>query len=299
MRNITYIFVYVRDLSTSRAFYEKKLGLRVLEEDEGCAKYDVGTVILALNLAADSSGDVHPDDTSMIVFHVDDIDLMRHSLEGRGVLFSGNTSRYEIGATATFYDPDGHCFCLYQPSAESMTWPSGDKLQFSLNTYRLPDQSSGDLQVSAIGGASADLRGHVITYLFLFIGDVEESARFYEEKMGLTCLEREPEAGVVKYDVGGFMLATHLVESEPTVRARNEDLIRKRGIAPVFQVPQFEAAHDVLQSRGIKFKGQPVTSAIGRVILFTDPSGHIFYLYEASQDAMTWPSGKKLAQLAG
>jgi predicted enzyme related to lactoylglutathione lyase len=298
MRSIIYIFIYVRDLQISRAFYEINLGLNVLEEGQGFVKYDVGTVILALNVVPASPGPVHPDDTSMIVFHVEDIDVMRQNLERKGVSFSGAISRYEIGATATFYDPDGHCYCLYQPSTEAMTWPSGGKLRFSVSTYSSVGQISGALQGSSKTDASVDLSGHVVTYLFLFIGDVEEAAQFYEEKLGLSCVERDSAAGVAKYDVGGFLLATHLVESEPTVRARSEDLKRHKDIAPVFQVSQFETAYNLLQSRGVKFREQPVTSAIGRVIRFSDPNGHIFYLYEASQEALTWPSGKKLLQLA-
>src|SRR6185503_9567414 len=92
---------------------------------------DVGGTILALNRAKDFSMEVggRPDDTSIIVFHVDDIDAMRSSLEARGVEFSGPTDRYDIGATATLYSPDGHCLGLYEPSEESLHWPSGDKIR--------------------------------------------------------------------------------------------------------------------------------------------------------------------------
>jgi catechol 2,3-dioxygenase-like lactoylglutathione lyase family enzyme len=49
---LVYLFIYVRDLALSREFYEGTLGLRVIEEDPGCVKFDCGHVILGLNRSA-------------------------------------------------------------------------------------------------------------------------------------------------------------------------------------------------------------------------------------------------------
>lgn len=129
-RRVVYLFLYVRDLAASRDFFERALRLRVLEADERSVKYDTGEVILALNRAADYGIALpnEPDHSTDIVFLVEDLDAARAALEQRGVVFT-ETHRYEIGAISDFYDPDGHWFTLYETSAESLTWPSGDRIQ--------------------------------------------------------------------------------------------------------------------------------------------------------------------------
>src|SRR5215204_334561 len=127
---VVYLFVYVRDLGESRAFYESTLGLQVIEEDKDCVKFDGGQVILALNRAADYGIDLPKgqDTSTDIVFLVDDLEAMRTALEQRGVSFLP-TCWYQPGGIADFYDPDGHWLTLYEPSKEAMMWPSGDRIR--------------------------------------------------------------------------------------------------------------------------------------------------------------------------
>jgi predicted enzyme related to lactoylglutathione lyase len=301
---LLYLFVYVKDLSASRAYYEQKLGFHLLEEDADSAKYDAGEIILALN-KADNYGiktGTAPDDTSIIVFHVDDIDAMRSAMEEKGVEFSGATDRYEIGATATFYDPDGHCFALYEPSAEAMMWPSADRIRKILGangTSAKPDQASRK---------SAKTRGREVinkltlgtrkmVYLFLFVRDTAEALEFYNKKLGLTCVENSPEAGVAKYNAGGIILATHLVASEEGARAKREDLESMRSIAPVFHVSDVESVFAKLSADKVTFVTDPTRSSIGITAQFKDPSGHTLYLYEPSPAALDWPSGDKVKHI--
>jgi predicted enzyme related to lactoylglutathione lyase len=295
-----YLFIYVSDLTASREFYEQRVGLRVIEEDADAVKYDAGEIILALNRAGDYGIKVEPrpDDSSMIVFHVDDIDAMRAALEGRGVKFSGATERYDIGATAVFYDLDGHCLCLYEPSEEALTWPSAEKIRaiLSANGHGAAAPSEGTPAPTGAGG-NLSLGARKMLYLFLFVRDVAESFEFYHNKLGLRILEESDEVGVVKYDCGGVILATHLVESEGNAKASAEDLERAKGIAPVFHVPDIEEAHRRLAAAGVEFNGGVRRSEIGAVALFKDPSGHMFYLYEPSEQALSWSSGSKVRQV--
>lgn len=299
---MVYLFIYVSNLDASREFYEKRLGLRVLEQDAGAVKYDTGECILALNRAGDYGIQVEPrpDDSSIIVFHVDDIDAMRAALEGRGVKFSGATDRYDIGATAVFYDLDGHCLCLYEPSEEALTWPSADKIRAILSANgrgaAVIDRSQSPT-APAGGDGGLSLSERKLLYLFLFVRDVGESFDFYHGKLGLRVLEESDEVGVVKYDCGGVILATHLVESEGNAKASAGDLVRPKGIAPVFHVPDIEAVYSKLAAEGLEFSGGPRRSDIGAVALFKDPSGHVFYLYEPSEQALGWPSGDKIKQV--
>lgn len=304
--NMIYLFVYVNDLPASRKFYEEGLGLRVIEEDAVSVKYDTGEIILALNKAKDYGLDVGggPDDTSIIVFHADDIDAIRAALERRGVQFSGSTDRYDIGATAMFYDLDGHCLCLYEPSEEALTWPSADKIRAIIGAKRevegvdaIPggttSKSAGDV------GGGLSLRDQKLLYLFLFVKDTDEARDFYGGTLGLRILEESPEAGVTKYDAGGLLLATHLVESEEGARATTEDLNRPKGIAPVFYVEDIDAVFERLSNETVKITTPPQQSGIGTIVKFEDPTGHIFYLYQPSDEALGWPSGSKIKKILG
>lgn len=298
---IVYLFVYVNDLAASRSFYEEKLGLRVLEEDAVSVKYDVGEIILALNKAKDYGIEVRsePDDTSIIVFHVDDIDAMRSALEKRGVEFSGETDRYDIGATATFYDLDGHCLSLYEPSPEALMWPSGDRIRAILSANGAPSgqRPAGEAAAAAQTSDSLTLGARKMIYLFLFVRDVAEAATFYGRTLNLPVVEESPEAGVAKYNAGGIILATHLVASEEGARAKPEDLQRPKGIAPVFHVSGIQSVFDTLSKKEVRFTSHPAQSEIGTITRFEDPSGHVFYLYEPSDEALGWPSGSKIKRV--
>ena len=51
------------------------------------------------------------------------------TLIDRGLGFSTRRVAYsKIGGTTRFEDPSGHRFCLYEPSDDSLTWGSGQKV---------------------------------------------------------------------------------------------------------------------------------------------------------------------------
>ena len=316
---VVYLFLYVKDLAVSRDFYEHALGLRVIEEDSDSVKYDAGEIILCLN-KADAYGitlSTPPDHSTDIVFLVDDIDGMRAALEERGVVFSG-TSRYEVGAIADFYDPDGHWFTLYEPSEEAMTWPSGEKIRTVWNTNG--KGASGQSVPSIVLGRSngrdkEELRldGKTIIYLFLFVQDANEAFKFYHHSLGLLDLEGGPcsrassadAEGVIKYDGGGVMLTSHHIDEERTeidvsehaCPPRRLDPEHMEGKAVVFHVTEIERVVEGLSRKGIQFNDGLNRSQIGIIAKFKDPTGHTFYLYEPSAEALNWPSGTKLKQI--
>jgi predicted enzyme related to lactoylglutathione lyase len=314
---IVYLFLYVQDLSASRNFFERVLRLRVLEEDESSVKYDTGEVILALNRAADH-GVTLPDEhdhSTDIVFLVDSVDEARAALEARGVRFT-ETHRYEIGAITDFYDPDGHWFTLYETSEESQTWPSGDRIEAVRALYRnrpAPGPLSPADAAATAGDDDFSLDGKPLIYLFLFVRDAYEAFGVYSENLGLRDIEGGPcsrastadEEGVIKYDTGGIILTTHSLE---TVREEEEIIDHPcpprtvnpkemGGKAVVFHTPDIEVAVKGLSDKGIRFDSGVVRSGIGAVARFADPSGHVFYLYEPSLEALRSPSGTKLRKI--
>lgn len=299
-----YLFLYVQEMPAARRFYEETLGLPVLEAEDRAVKYDTGEVILALNLAGDYGIPLtgEKDRSQLIVFHVDDLDATRAALEAKGVSFTGPTERYEIGATATFYDPDGHCLLLYEPSEESLTWPSGDKIREILaadsrdhTILRVLEQHR-----SAAGTAPSGkpiLGDRKILYIFNFVTDLKRAKDFYAGKLGLPVLEEDEGVGVVKYDAGGFLLSTHLVETQANASRREHmDVIRSSAL--VFLVPDARSDYQKLQQAGISFETSVIDGEIGAIARFRDPDGHVFYLYEPSPAAWSWPSGTKIARLA-
>lgn len=193
---IIYLFLYVNDLDESRAFYERTLGLRVLEADSYAVKYDVGQIILCLNRAEDYGIKLlgRRDDASDIVFLVDDINVARQALEARGVQFIRRRT-YEIGFVIDFYDPNGHRLMIYEPSHVALSWPSGDKLRA---VWRASGRGSSELiglpaitqPMSAKEMEAVGLDGKPLIYLFLFVPTSDEALAFYQGELGLRALER-------------------------------------------------------------------------------------------------------------
>lgn len=285
---ICYLFLYVRDLAMARELFETKLGFDPVETDEAAAKYQAGLTMIALNRASDFGIDLNaPRTRPLIVLHAGDVAAADAALAVRGVR-RGSIDRYDIGATVEILDPERHGLMLYEPSKEALTWPSAEKIRAVM----------GDEDPAARAGAhlvEGDFRmgARPVIYLFLFVRDAEEAREFYSAKLGLKILETDDAVGVVKYDVGSFILATH---AEGDLGARG-DPPRACGMASVFLVRDMDAAYVELGRRGVEFAGPPSTSAIGRTARFQDPNGHAFFLYQPSPTALGWPSGRLLARL--
>ena len=290
---IVYLFLYVNDMARSRDFFERTLGLTILEEDDDAVKYDAGGVILALNRAGERGVPLNSrnDDTSIIVFYTEQIHELRAALEKRGLQFSGPVIDTHVGSISTFYDPDGHCFSLYQSNGWSKTRESWKRIAAILaNDYTasgLPAPPSGK-PLEKIGLAASK-----VVYLFLFIRDYAAGRAYYEQTLGMQPIEVSKEAGVCKYDVGPFLLATHEIAAEAGARATVEDLQHPRTSAPVFCVNDFDAVHRSLSQSGAAPTASS-SSRIGKLCRIADPDGHSFYVYEPSLEALAWPSGAKI-----
>jgi catechol 2,3-dioxygenase-like lactoylglutathione lyase family enzyme len=299
---VIYMFVYVRDLDVSREFYRDALGLRVIEEDSACVKFDCGHVILALNRAADFNI-VLPDSrdrSTEIVFLVDSVAETRAVLESRGVQFQP-TSSEEPGQIANFYDPDGHWYTLYEPNEQALSWPSGKRVQALMKAQQSRNGNGGPQKKLNSSGASGNgctgLDGSEILYEFLFVRNVAETQAFYHDYLGLQDIEGGPcsqsstegDDGVVKYDTG-VLLTTHL---RPTLEP-DEHL---KSITTVFHVNNIEHVANTLSRKGKGFTYELVRSEIGVTASFEDPTGHRFYLYEPSEAALRTPSGQKIQEI--
>jgi predicted enzyme related to lactoylglutathione lyase len=268
---LVYVFVYVKSIPDARHFYEDTLGLKPIEVEEHAVKYDTGDVMLALNEAGPAGVSLpEKDNSSILVFHVDNVDEMRGKLAENGVAFAA-TERYDIGAIAPFHSPDGQSFMLYEPSHEALGWPSGDRIKKILARPKRHD-------VPLLGERK-------LLYTFLFVPDFKRAYDFYHDALGLRDLEQDDGEGVVKYDVGGAILATH----------RTKNVTPGRNLALVFHTSDIERAAATLKERGVDLDGIR-RSEIGAVARFDDPFGHMLYLYSPSEQAKSWPSGKLIGE---
>jgi predicted enzyme related to lactoylglutathione lyase len=121
----------VEDLGESVCFYGEVLDLGLLEHAADRARFATGGVDLVLE-PRDTAVDGRAPDrrTCLVVFYTPELETARTELESRGVDFGNRRGAFsEIGGTARFDDPSGHRFCLYQPSAESLSWESGPKVK--------------------------------------------------------------------------------------------------------------------------------------------------------------------------
>jgi lactoylglutathione lyase len=106
------VYLYVRDLERSLAFYRDLLGIP-LHGDETWVEAELGGTRFALHLAHDgvgelSSGTVHLD------LEVADADEAAERLRAAGVEVR-ETMRDDWGTAVEVVDPDGYRIALFQP----------------------------------------------------------------------------------------------------------------------------------------------------------------------------------------
>lgn len=266
---ITTIVAHARDLARTRRFYEQALGLRPFAADASSVRYPVGLVDLEIRGAADAGVEVEDgvDESVLMVFLVDDLDAVRSALEARSVEFQP-TLRYEIGATAACFDPDGHNVTLYQPSAEAMTWPSAAKIEAIAAAASRRRQRGMD--------AGGGLSEAPLVYLFLFVRGTAEAASFYGGALQLPVLEQDDDAGVVKYDGGTVILATHVVGGDAHC-AVEMDLSKAKRISPVLEARDPGPILHRLALGGVATAAGPAHDGVP-VLVFEDVNRHRFWL---------------------
>lgn len=257
----------VGDVDRSTAFYTRFLAAAPIGDGPSRGAFDVGQCLLWLKPRGAPAPSAK-DRTAMMAFLVKDIDKASAALRSRGIEV-GAVDHNEIGATADFRDPDGHSLALYEPSAPAMAWPSGAKIASIANGRTAP----------------------TLVYIFMFVPDAEAAYSFYHGELGLPYLECEPcrrgaikhEQGVVKYDVGGLMLTTHLAEgpddSELGRQVRNTHVLSE--LVPVFAADDFRAVGAALKqwNIGAVKRGQPPA----RELAFTDRFGRPLLVRETAR----------------
>jgi catechol 2,3-dioxygenase-like lactoylglutathione lyase family enzyme len=108
----------VSDLERSKRWYQDVLGFRFLYEMPEIAWCELETPTIGVNVGLSKVEEVKTGGGLVPTFNVADIEITRAKLEAQRVRFDGPTSTMPGQVKlATFFDPDGHPFMLYQSLA--------------------------------------------------------------------------------------------------------------------------------------------------------------------------------------
>ena len=109
-----FISVPVTDMERATAFYRDTLGLEQVD-DRGFPEFQLGANLsLYLIDPTKVGGEFTAPHTSSIALRVPDVKATRAELEGRGVVFDGETHETPVCNMAFFRDPDGNLLMLHR-----------------------------------------------------------------------------------------------------------------------------------------------------------------------------------------
>lgn len=105
----------VKDRKAAIQWYQDKLGFKLLYEVAEIGWCELGTHINGVNVGLSEVEKPEVKGGATLTWGVENIDAARKQLEGQGVKFDGPTQTIpEMVKLATFYDPDGNHFMLFQ-----------------------------------------------------------------------------------------------------------------------------------------------------------------------------------------
>jgi len=107
IETVDHVWFWVRDMDRAVAFYGDALGLAMrMRHGDDWAEFEAGGIRIGLHGAGSDEGVPHG---GTAVFLVEDLDLAKASLEGRGVAFEEHLGEVPGYARyASFEDPDGN-----------------------------------------------------------------------------------------------------------------------------------------------------------------------------------------------
>lgn len=107
----------VKDMKTSIKWYQDVLGFKLLYQmdENGMGWCELATPVARVNVGLGQEEHPQVKGGATLTFGVVDIDAARKQLEAKKVRFDGPTRTIEgMVRLATFFDPDGNTFMLYQ-----------------------------------------------------------------------------------------------------------------------------------------------------------------------------------------
>ena len=113
VERVDFVGFLTQDIQRAKRFYTEVLGLTVESEGEHDIEFALGQVTLDV---FDPSSIRQPFAPSIAGFalRVADVDAARAELEGKGVVFDGDTIETSVCKQAWFKDPDGNVLMLHR-----------------------------------------------------------------------------------------------------------------------------------------------------------------------------------------
>ena len=110
----------VKDMGKSIEWYEGILGFKLQYRLDDMGWCELDTPVKNVSVGLSQVEEVKQGKGATLVFGVSDIDSARAKLEEKGVRFDGDTMTIpDMVRLATFFDPDGNTFMLYNSLAKS------------------------------------------------------------------------------------------------------------------------------------------------------------------------------------
>lgn len=112
-------------------------------------------------------------------------------------------------------------------------------------------------------------------FISIQVSDLERSAAFYEEHLGLTRQPGPPHAVVFDTKPIAFAVREPAEGFDPTAEA-----VPSGGVGLWFHAPGAQAIHDALVSADVAIAVAPVDGPFGRTFTFVDPDGYRITLHD-------------------
>jgi catechol 2,3-dioxygenase-like lactoylglutathione lyase family enzyme len=118
LSGVTAVMLGVHDLAQAVAFYQGKLGLKVIMQEPGLALFQAGAVMLGLNPGMGRSLPQLAGATE-VVFQVDNVRAAHKALAALGITFVSEPHAVTPTSWAAhFRDVDGHLLSVFGPEGK-------------------------------------------------------------------------------------------------------------------------------------------------------------------------------------
>ena len=123
---VDFICVPTKDFEKADAFYGDVLGLERSKQwgKMPAREYETGSLTIAV-MQSDAFGIEFQRHSHPIALHVDDVEVARSDLEGKGVKFHADTVDSGVCHMAYFSDPDGNALMFHHRYAPKDAKPGG------------------------------------------------------------------------------------------------------------------------------------------------------------------------------
>ena len=113
VERVDFVSFLTQDIARAKQFYAETLGLELESEGESDMEFRAGQVTLDI-FDPSSIGQEFAPSPAGLALRVPDVDAARAELEGKGVVFDGETIKTSVCKQAWFKDPDGNALMLHR-----------------------------------------------------------------------------------------------------------------------------------------------------------------------------------------